>query len=148
MPIDYYSPIDRVLPLLSSVKPQGQGRWLARCPAHEDKHPSLSVATGHDGAVLLHCWGGCDTGDVLAALGLDWPDLFSRQSKMPYTQDRRAYPRLSAGEALQIIKFELVGLHVCASHMSQGRFDADVKALLEAASRRINTVLAEVPDGR
>jgi hypothetical protein len=55
-------------------------RWKARCPAHDDRTPSLSIATGKDGRVLLRCWAGCDTLAVLRALGLDWSDLFERRS--------------------------------------------------------------------
>lgn len=48
------------------------GRWqprgaMCRCPAHDDSSPSLSVRVG-DRSVLLHCFGGCDTRDVLRAL--------------------------------------------------------------------------------
>ena len=50
--------------------------WMARCPAHEDRTPSLSIAAGDDGRVLLHCWAGCRTRDIVAALGLQWSDLF------------------------------------------------------------------------
>jgi hypothetical protein len=47
----------------------------ARCPAHEDRNPSLSVSQGRTGA-LVHCHAGCDTADVLAKLGLAPADLF------------------------------------------------------------------------
>ena len=56
-------------------RPSG-GRWVARCPAHDDRVPSLSVAEGRDGRVLLRCWAGCDTAAVLKALGLSWYNLF------------------------------------------------------------------------
>lgn len=50
--------------------------WMARCPAHDDETPSLSLRDGDDGKVLLHCFGSCDQRDVIAALmdrGL-WPN--------------------------------------------------------------------------
>lgn len=53
----------------------GRG-WIARCPAHEDRSPSLSISEGHDGRVLLHCFAGCSTESVLAAIGLSMRDLF------------------------------------------------------------------------
>ncbi len=68
-------PVAGVLARLSGVRPAGDGRWIARCPAHRDDRPSLSVARGRDGDCLLHCFAGCDTSDVLAALGLRWRDL-------------------------------------------------------------------------
>jgi putative DNA primase/helicase len=51
------------------------GGWLARCPAHDDKNPSLSLRDV-DGKVLVHCLAGCDQRTVMAALrerGL-WPE--------------------------------------------------------------------------
>jgi putative DNA primase/helicase len=42
--------------------------WMARCPAHEDRSPSLSIATGKDGKVLVRCHAGCDQRDLIAAL--------------------------------------------------------------------------------
>ena len=52
------------------------GGYLAHCPAHEDHAPSLSIGEGDDGRILLHCWAGCETRDIVAALGLRWSDLF------------------------------------------------------------------------
>jgi putative DNA primase/helicase len=50
--------------------------WTACCPAHDDRHPSLSISEGADGVVLLKCHAGCSQGMVLDALrdrGL-WPE--------------------------------------------------------------------------
>src|SRR5215212_4736394 len=49
----------------------------AFCPAHDDwNKPSLSVGVGEDGRVLLHCFVGCGFEDIVAAMGLEQPDLF------------------------------------------------------------------------
>lgn len=69
-------PADNVLSRLQGVRRIGKGRWLALCPAHNDRHPSLSVRETPEGKVLLRCWAGCPTSAVLAALGLRWTDLF------------------------------------------------------------------------
>lgn len=49
------------------------GRWRGRsgnacCPAHEDRHPSLSISEGDGGKVLVHCHTGCDQDAVIEAL--------------------------------------------------------------------------------
>ncbi len=44
----------------------GQG-WTARCPAHDDREPSLSMCDA-DGKMLVRCHAGCDQRDVIAAL--------------------------------------------------------------------------------
>ena len=50
---------------------------MARCPAHEDREPSLAIRET-DGKVLVHCHAGCDQRAVVDALrrkGL-WPEVW------------------------------------------------------------------------
>lgn len=71
--------VDRVLDALARAgcAPRRAGAgWRARCPAHDDRNPSLTLREGRDGRVLLRCWSGCKTRRVLEALGLDWRELF------------------------------------------------------------------------
>jgi len=91
--------IDEVLSYFKNVKQTGPKQWQARCPAHDDRIPSLSISESQDGKTLLHCQAGCDTAAVLKAVGLKASDLF------PYTRraDRivTAYPYTDeAGELL------------------------------------------------
>ena len=58
------------------VKRVGDDRATARCSAHEDRVASLSLSTGHDGNVLLHCHAGCTTADIVEMAGLRMTDLF------------------------------------------------------------------------
>ena len=44
------------------------GGWMARCPAHDDRKPSLSIRDADDGKVLVRCHAGCDQERVIAAL--------------------------------------------------------------------------------
>lgn len=74
--------LDRVLSRLEGVKRHG-ARWAARCPAHDDRHPSLSVALGDDGAVLLHCFCGCSVDAITGALDLKARDLFPQRRGLP-----------------------------------------------------------------
>jgi hypothetical protein len=73
-------PVDLVLDRLEGVRQRGDYYYQALCPAHEDRDPSLSVAEGEDGRALLKCFAGCDTEDVVAALGLEMTDLFERRN--------------------------------------------------------------------
>ena len=62
------------------------GTWMARCPAHDDREPSLSITDGRNGKVLVRCHAGCDQDDVIAALRLRhvWNDgnsYFSRRRR-------------------------------------------------------------------
>ena len=69
------SPTDRVLVQLEGVK-QRNGGWMALCPGHDDKNPSLSIVEADDGRVLLQCFAGCAIEDVLAEISLEKKDLF------------------------------------------------------------------------
>lgn len=60
--------------------PKGTDRIEARCPAHDDRRPSLSATVGDDGRVLLHCHAGCEPEQILKALGLGWPELHDQQN--------------------------------------------------------------------
>ncbi len=66
---------EELLSRLDGVRARGGGRWTARCPAHADRVPSLSIAEGERG-ILIHCFAACRKEDVVAALGLTLADLF------------------------------------------------------------------------
>ncbi len=69
---------DEVVALLHA-KQQGDG-WLACCPAHNDKTPSLSIKQKDNSRdVILHCFAGCDFLDILRSL--------SAYSPLPFTSD-------------------------------------------------------------
>ncbi|MCX7782566.1 MAG: hypothetical protein N2318_02860 [Meiothermus sp.] len=63
-----YTP-EPLLSRLEGVRPAGPGRWMALCPAHDDRNPSLSILLV-ESRVLLHCFAGCTPDSVLAALPL------------------------------------------------------------------------------
>lgn len=67
----------------SGVRHRGTAQASAQCPAHEDRDPSLSIR-GIAGQVLVYCHAGCDTADVVAALGLSMGDLFDEQGGALY----------------------------------------------------------------
>jgi hypothetical protein len=64
-----------LLSMLDGVVGRGNGKWTARCPAHPDRKPSLSVSDGERG-VLVHCWAGCSLGAITSAMNLTIKDLF------------------------------------------------------------------------
>lgn len=49
--------------------------WLAQCPAHDDRRPSLSITRLDNGRVLIHCHAGCSPQAIVDAIGLDMADL-------------------------------------------------------------------------
>jgi hypothetical protein len=75
-----HSNVGTLLARLDKVKSKGSHSWVACCPAHQDKDPSLSIKELNDGRVLIHCFSGCAPLDVLSAVGLDWDTLFPEES--------------------------------------------------------------------
>jgi len=70
-------PAELLLARLDRVKQTGPDSWLACCPAHDDRNPSLSIKLVPD-RLLVKCMAHCETGDVMAAVGLSLSDLFDR----------------------------------------------------------------------
>jgi hypothetical protein len=52
---------------LEGIRPSGDS-WTARCPAHDDRSPSLTITVKDDGKLLLHCHAGCEQTAVLEAI--------------------------------------------------------------------------------
>lgn len=77
---------ERVLPLLDGVKASG-GRYMARCPAHEDSKPSLSVSVGKEHPVVLNCFAGCERDAILDKLGLTWDELCKPRQDGPLVKE-------------------------------------------------------------
>ena len=78
---------------LERFKKIGVNRYIACCPAHEDRNPSLSITQGKD-RLLVHCFAGCTQAEVIDALvvlGL-WHGK-SNKSSIPYSSDELAYMR-------------------------------------------------------
>jgi len=137
------SPADVVIARLSQVRQQGKG-WTARCPAHEDKGPSLSIAEGDDGRVLLHCFAGCSAADVVGAIGLKLADLFHERISDLSPDIRRAtqqaFKQTSWAAALGVVgreaKVVSIAAHDLAAGLALSAADADRLAL---AIKRIDS---------
>jgi hypothetical protein len=117
------TPVENLISRLDKVKGRN-GSWTARCPAHADKGPSLAVREGEDGRVLLHCFAGCQTANVLGAIGMDMTDLF------PPDEKRRDYavtgkpsmkPAFFASDLMRIIHFEALVVQIVAFDIANGK---------------------------
>ncbi|HKQ34018.1 MAG TPA: hypothetical protein VJT11_01805 [Nitrospiraceae bacterium] len=92
---------DELLSRLEGVRPRGSGKWMARCPAHQDKNPSLALTEGDKG-LLLRCWAGCSLEDITRTLGLTVKDLFfDALSTDPYQRREAMRQRAEAKAARQ-----------------------------------------------
>jgi len=130
------TPIDRVLSALPKVRRRQPGQWSACCPTHDDKGPSLSVREAPDGAVLIHCFAGCEVTDIVSALGLEMSDLFPPQDRAANAPKRTA-KLLTAAHALDLLHEEAQLIGICAGNIGHGTTltDEDRQRALQAAGR-------------
>jgi len=66
--------LSEFLDVHENVRRSGDG-FVMRCRAHEDRSNSLSAKQA-DGKILIHCFAGCETDAVVAAIGWTLKDLF------------------------------------------------------------------------
>ncbi len=126
---------DDLLARLEGVRQQGRGRrWLARCPAHADKTPSLSLRELDDARLLVHCFAGCDVEAVVAAVGLTLADLMPPRPIEQTKGERRPFP---AADVLRALADEAQLVAVAAANIGAGvpLSDQDRARLLLAAER-------------
>ena len=134
------SAADDLLARLDGVRRCGRG-WIARCPAHEDRTASLSIAEGDDGRVLMHCFGGCAAADVVGALGMTLGDLFPERprdlSPLGRAQRREAARSADWSAALRVLSRESAVVSACAQAIADGALlrSDDLTRLAEAMQR-------------
>jgi DNA primase len=71
--------------------------WMARCPVHDDRSPSLSISSGKDGKVLVRCHAGCEQRDLITALVER--DLWDKKGKGAGRVAHKRRTRIAAAES-------------------------------------------------
>lgn len=127
-------PVENLLSRLDRVRQTGPGRWIARCPSHDDKHPSLSIRETSDGTLLLKCWTGCGAADVVAAVGLDLKNLFPKRYER---QSLRPRERWVPADVLRCLAKESLVIQIAAQAIASGAelTGSDLDRLADAAAR-------------
>lgn len=128
--------IDSLISRLEKVKSTGQGRWVACCPAHQDKTPSLAIREAEDGRILLHCFSGCSVDAIVSAIGIELSDLFPEDSRSigHANPERRPFP---AEDILRSLNLEAIVVSCAARTILDGKSlnDEDQKRLMLALRR-------------
>ena len=125
-----------LLSRLDKVKPAGPSKWIACCPAHADKHPSLSILEKEDGRVLIHCFAGCPVQDVLGAAAVDMAELLPPRPLQVEAVRSERRPWIPS-DVFEIARFEVsvAALIVCDMHKGREVSEQDYQRLLVAARR-------------
>ena len=130
------TPLENILSRLEKPRQRQPGQWSARCPAHADKGPSLSVRESTDGSVLIHCFAGCGAAEIVAAMGLELHDLFPPQDK-PTGTPKKIANLLTAGQALELLHTEATLIAIALTNVFKGTAvaETDMTRLRQAAGR-------------
>ena len=131
--------LDALLFKLDKVKRTGKDSYLACCPAHDDKSPSLNIREVSEESILLICRAGCDTENVLSAIGMTFTDLYPPQQHHG-KPEHRPFP---AADILRAIAFEvLIVAHAGRSILDKVAYSEADQARLVAAVQRIRSAVA------
>jgi hypothetical protein len=126
------SNIDVLLNQLHKVKQTGHGQYIASCPSHRDKSPSLAIRDDN-GKILLRCFAGCSAHEIVNAVGLNLSDLFPKESS--YSKPtKNPFP---AASVLRCIQAEALIVVTAACNIANGvtLSNEDLQRLVLAASR-------------
>lgn len=144
---------ETLLARLEGVRQVAPSRWMARCSSHPDRSPSLSVRELDD-KLLVHCFAGCDTEDVLTSAGLTFSDLYPERVR----GSAPVASHIPASDRLELIDHEvsvccLILRDILAEHTvqpSQWQRLAQAAARIGAARDDGNAVRVKEPrfDGR
>lgn len=107
-----------LLNTLEKVKKTGANRYIALCPKHGDKRPSLTITETDAGVVLIKCWAGCGAAEILASVGLEFSDLYPPRTdshgNKPVKRPWNPY------DVLQIMAFEASICRIAAGDIARG----------------------------
>lgn len=105
--------INTFLNHLDKVRSNGTGKWMACCPSHDDKSPSMSIKQV-DGKIILHCFAGCSAEEITGAIGLKMSDLF--EQKLSVVKNKSRLPRRKLVTALM---HELIVLNIAINSRNE-----------------------------
>lgn len=127
--------IETILNTLNGVKRKSQGRYVALCPVHNEKTPSLAITDAGDGKVLLHCFG-CGAGaiEIISALGIEISEIFPERDRFDCAKSARVKPVFTSQQLLTAIHYEAIVVMIVASDILNGK-KADFERLATAYKR-------------
>jgi hypothetical protein len=138
-------PVMNLLNRLDDVKDNGRNKWLAKCPAHKDKRPSLSIREADSGAVLVKCWASCEVAEIVSAVGLELSDLFPPRENFTDGKSQRRERVITAADGLRLLDFEADVVCIAADRMARGlTLDTQTNEALTTARHTIRNVYREV----
>lgn len=129
--------LELLLSRLEKVKRNGDQSWMACCPAHDDKDPSMAITETDAGKVLLKCFCGCSAPEIMNALGLPMSVLFHPESKKYNYNVDNLRQRVRERQFMRDVAKDAMLVAMAASHIRNGKpcTDDDVSLLIDISNR-------------
>ena len=139
------SNLPQFLSTLDNVRKHGKD-YMACCPAHPDKSPSLTIAEREDGRILVHCFAGCSAEEVVNAVGMELKDLMPENvgyiKKSPDPRPFNPYDVLAA------VRDDFTVCLVMAKDMQSGKVLTSDESLLLAKIIGRTSMAIQLAGGR
>ena len=136
------SDINDLLNRLSKVKQTGSGKWVACCPAHEDRSPSLSIRQADD-KILIYCFAGCDVDDVVGSVGMSLSDLMPESVGYNHQPTPTVLTASTKAELFDVMVGETAIFMVAARQIAMGIEFSEVDTnRIRQAEIRLDKVIA------
>lgn len=138
------TPLENLLSRLDMVQNRNNPRYAASfvacCPAHDDRRPSLGIAQTDDGIILINCLSHqCAPAEILAAVGLEFVDLYEKPLHTHRKGIKKPFP---AADILLALSLEITFVCIYAGDLIQGRQPTDDDfERLKLAFKRINAAI-------
>ncbi len=134
--------IENLLSRLDKVRNRGGGKWMASCPCHTDKTPSLAIKED-GGTILLHCFSQqCSPQEICSSIGIEITELFPPSEKFDANQPAQKRQFYDSAQVLEGLAYEALVMHIISNDMlKNGSIEPDERERLAQASFRINAAL-------
>ena len=109
--------IEDLLNRFDGVRETGGGQYSCRCPAHEDKSNSLGIKQGDGERIMMNCFAGCQTEDVLGAVGLTFKDILPSNDYNKQVKEKGFNPY----SVLKMIRDEVLIIGLASVDIKKGK---------------------------
>lgn len=111
--------LDNFISRLHKPRQTGRDSWIACCPAHADKSPSMTIREVEEGKVLVHCFAGCGIDEIVGAVGISLADLMPE--RQPDALRRPMSVPFNARDVLACIQSDATLLCLFISDVTQAK---------------------------
>lgn len=128
--------INDFLSRLQKARRTSKNSWVACCPYHGDKNPSMSVSVGSDGRILVHCFSQqCGIDEIAASVGLEVKDLMP--DNLGYHRMKPLRMGVNHKDALCAVRDDMTSYLLWAKQVQRGEAltDKDTLEMAKAIGR-------------